>query len=118
MAPVPRLRVLLGSAVAVGPGKADLLQAVEETGSISRAAAHMGMSYRRAWLLVETMNSCFRTPLIQATRGGSGGGGAQLTPLGREVLRRYRALEAKAANAVKADLDDFARLLRPDRRAD
>jgi molybdate transport system regulatory protein len=107
----PRLRVLLGQAIAIGPGKADLLEAIAREGSISRAAKAMGMSYRRAWLLVETMNACFAGPLVEAARGGSGGGGAGLTALGREVLSRYRALERKAAAAVADDLQDFASLM-------
>ncbi|OAB54966.1 LysR family transcriptional regulator [Phormidium willei BDU 130791] len=107
----PRLRVLLGQAIAMGPGKADLLDAIDREGSITRAAKAMGMSYRRAWLLVETMNACFTAPLVEAARGGSGGGGAGLTELGREVLARYRALEEKAAAAVAGDLADFSRLL-------
>lgn len=110
----PRLRVLLGQAIAIGPGKADLLEAIDREGSISRAARTMGMSYRRAWLLVETMNACFTAPLVEAARGGSGGGGAGLTELGREVLARYRALEDKAAAAVAEDLEDFAALMAPD----
>lgn len=108
----PRLRILLGSATAVGPGKADLLQAIERERSISGAAKAMGMSYRRAWLLVETMNGCFTGPLVAAARGGSGGGGARLTALGREVLERYRALEDKGQRALADDLADFARLLK------
>ncbi len=108
----PRLRILLGSAIAVGPGKADLLAAIGEQRSISGAAKAMGMSYRRAWLLVETMNACFAGPLVEAARGGSGGGGARLTPLGEEVLARYRALEEKGQQALADDLADFAELLR------
>lgn len=107
----PRLRVLLGQAIAIGPGKADLLAAIETEGSITRAAKAMGMSYRRAWLLVETMNGCFKAPLVEAARGGSGGGGSGLTALGREVLARYRALEKKAAAAIADDLEAFAPLM-------
>ena len=107
----PRLRVLLGQAIAIGPGKADLLAAIEREGSITRAAKAMGMSYRRAWLLVETMNACFTAPLVAASRGGSGGGGSGLTDLGRDVLTRYRALEEKAAAAIAEDLEAFAPLL-------
>lgn len=107
----PRLRVLLGQAIAIGPGKADLLDAIDREGSITRAAKAMGMSYRRAWLLVETMNACFTGPLVEAARGGSGGGGAGLTELGREVLARYRALEEKAAAAVADDLESFGKLM-------
>jgi len=112
MAPPPRLRVLLGEATAMGPGKAALLEAIAESGSISRAAKAMGMSYRRAWLLVETMNACFREPLVEAARGGSGGGGARVTPLGREVLLRYREMEEHAAEALASELADFAALTR------
>ncbi len=108
----PRLRVLLGAAIAIGPGKADLLDAIAVSGSISAAAKRMGMSYRRAWLLVDTMNSCFRAPLVASARGGTGGGGAQLTPLGVEVLARYRDMEAKAFDCVAADLSSFAKLMR------
>lgn len=87
-----RVRVLSDSTVAIGPGKAELLVAIDETGSISAAARAMGMSYRRAWLLVDTMNHAFRSALIVAAKGGSEGGGATLTLTGRTVLREYRAL--------------------------
>ncbi len=110
----PRLRVLLGAAIAIGPGKADLLEAIDQNGSISSAARSMGMSYRRAWLLVDTINGCFRTPLVASLRGGRGGGGARLTPLGHEVVERYRAMEAKAAESLAGDLADFVELLRED----
>ena len=108
----PRLRVLLGAAVAIGHGKAGLLDAIAETGSISAAAKRMGMSYRRAWLLVDTMNASFRGPLVASSRGGSGGGGAELTALGREVLARYRTMESKALECLADDLDGFADLMR------
>lgn len=111
MPPRPRLRVLLGEATAMGPGKAALLEAIDASGSISRAARSMGMSYRRAWLLVETMNSAFREPLVEAARGGSGGGGAHVTALGQEVLAQYREMESHAAEALAGDMARFARLL-------
>jgi len=107
----PRLRVLMGAAVALGPGKARLLDAIGETGSISAAARAMGMSYRRAWTLVEAMNRDFRNPLVVTTAGGAGGGGAGVTPTGKEALRRYRAIEQKAARAVAGEIDAFADLL-------
>ncbi len=110
---VPRLRVLLGSAIAMGPGKADLLEAIEAEGSITRAARRMGMSYRRAWLLVEAMNGCFKAPLVETARGGRRGGGAVLTPLGRDALARYRAMEAKAAATLETDMAEFRKLLSP-----
>lgn len=91
--PRVRVRVQLGDRVAVGPGKSELLALISETGSISAAARRMGMSYRRAWLLVEEMNSCFRAPLVETVKGGRGGGGAQLTPTGEQVLAGYHALE-------------------------
>ncbi len=108
----PRLRVLLGAAIAIGPGKADLLDAIAASGSISAAAKRMGMSYRRAWLLVDTMNGCFQGPLVASTRGGTGGGGARLTPLGAEVLARYRNMEAKALDCLADDLSSFTTLMR------
>jgi molybdate transport system regulatory protein len=114
-APQPRLRVLFGSAIALGPGKADLLEAIAETGSISAAGRRLGMSYRRAWVLVETMNSCFRAPLVTAAKGGASGGGARLTRTGTEVLTRYRAMEARAAKAVATDLKSFRALLKKPR---
>jgi molybdate transport system regulatory protein len=89
-----RVRVLADSTVAIGPGKADLLDAIAATGSISAAARQMRMSYRRAWILVDTMNTCFRKPLVDTSKGGAEGGGARLTPMGENVLARYRALAA------------------------
>lgn len=112
--PAPRLRVLLGSAIAIGPGKADLLDAIDRTGSISGAAREMGMSYRRAWLLVETMNKSFKAPLVEAATGGKGGGGARVTDHGFDILRRYREMEEKAAASVTDEMEDFAELLSPD----
>lgn len=110
-----RLRVVLERDIALGPGKADLLETIGATGSISAAARGMGMSYKRAWLLVDTMNHCFRAPLVESAKGGSAGGGAQLTPLGAEVLRRYRAMERRAMRGASADLAALKRLLRPAR---
>lgn len=109
--PKPRLRILFGQDIALGPGKATLLDAVARTGSISAAAREMGMSYRRAWLLVDTMNRCFKTPLVEASKGGSGGGGARVTELGLDVLARYRAMELKAAASVAAEMREFTQLL-------
>jgi len=108
----PRLRILLGAAVALGPGKADLLEAIARTGSISAAARDMKMSYRRAWTLVEAMNRDFRDPLVETAAGGAGGGGARVTDSAQDVLVRYRAMEEKAAEAVAAEIDDFTALLK------
>ena len=107
-----RIRVLFGSAYAIGPGKADLLQAIERTGSISAAARSMGMSYRRAWLLIDTMNQCFREAVVDTATGGKGGGGAQITPFGLTVLRCYRAMEASAAASIARRMSEFTKLLR------
>ena len=104
-----RLRIFKGDDIAVGPGKVDLLEAIEASGSISGAARSLGMSYRRAWLLVDTMNRCFRAPLVEAEAGGKRGGGARLTRLGAEVIERYRRIERDAARAGAADIRALAR---------
>jgi molybdate transport system regulatory protein len=97
-------RIYLGEEIALGPGKAELLGHIAETGSISEAARRMEMSYNRAWLLVRTMNRCFKKPLVLASRGGDRHGGAQLTKSGKEVLTFYRRLEAKFAVATRRPL--------------
>lgn len=107
----PALRILFGAVIAMGPGKADLLAAIGRTGSISGAAREMGMSYRRAWLLVDAMNRAFRAPLVEASAGGQRGGGAQVTELGFDVLRRYRDMEEKAAVCVAEEMKQFSELL-------
>jgi len=110
--PVARLRIILGDAIAVGPGKADLLEGIRETGSIAAAGRRMGMSYKRAWLLIETMNACFTKPVVEAAKGGKAGGGARLTPLGEEVLQRYRGMQAASDGAIAADLTALKRSMR------
>lgn len=110
-APQPQLRVMFRSAIAMGPGKAALLEAIERSGSISAAARELGMSYRRAWLLLDTMNQCFKAPVIDTLTGGSGGGGARITDMGREILRRYQTMVAKASAAVERDMHDFIALM-------
>jgi molybdate transport system regulatory protein len=107
----PQIRIMFRKAIAMGPGKADLLRAIEQTGSISAAARALGMSYRRAWLLVDTMNQCFRSPLVETLTGGQHGGGARVTELGQDVLRRYLEMEAKAADSVQQELLEFSRLM-------
>ena len=93
------LRVVLGGDVVMGPGKAELLEGIAETGSIAAAGRRMGMSYRRAWTLVEEMNGLFRAPLVDAAKGGAGGGGAVLTAEGQRIVAAYRQLEAAATAA-------------------
>ena len=109
----PELRILLGSPVAMGPGKAALLEAIAEHGSISAAARAMGMSYRRAWVLVDAMNRAFKAPLVETAAGGPRGGGAILTKAGRTALHRYRTMEAKAQRSVAPDLRKMRALMRP-----
>src|SRR5215467_8536361 len=99
-----RLRITRGADIAVGPGKIDLLEAIARTGSITAAARSLGMSYRRAWLLVDTMNRCFREPLVEAEAGGKRGGGARLTTSGAIAARRYREIEKLAARASATEM--------------
>lgn len=96
-----KLQLLLGEDIAMGPGKADLLEAIAREGSISAAGRALGMSYRRAWLLVDAMNRCFRERLVATSPGGAKTGGARLTPAGEAVLADYRALQASVARAAE-----------------
>jgi molybdate transport system regulatory protein len=110
-----RFRIVLKPGVAIGPGKADLLQAIHETQSLTAAAKRCGMSYKRCWSLVQEMNAAFLTPLVETEKGGTGGGGGtQLTPLGQRVLARYRQMEADAGKAIATGIDDLRRELKPD----
>lgn len=94
----------------MGPGRADLLDGIEATGSISAAGKVMGMSYKRAWSLVQALNDGFGLPLVETSRGGAGQGGASLTDAGREVLARYRAMQDKTGAAIADDLAALKRL--------
>lgn len=107
-------RVVLGDDIALGPGKIQLLQAIHSAGSISAAGRELGMSYKRAWHLVDTMNRCFAAPLVEASTGGTHGGGAALTPLAHEVIALYRTLEAQARAATTEPYTRLAALLRAD----
>ncbi len=91
--PLTKLRVILGPETLLGPGKADLLQGIEETGSIAAAGRRMGMSYKRAWYLVDTLNAYFREPVVISVKGGPKGGGASLTDTGKAVLAHYRQIQ-------------------------
>jgi len=106
-----RIRILCGEEIAMGQGKADLLEAIGECGSISAAGRKLGLSYRKAWLMVDEMNRCFTSPVVETTKGGTRGGGARVSEVGREALKQYRVLQAKARMAVEEDLDRFRRLL-------
>ena len=95
-----KLQLFCGDEIAIGPGKADLLEAIAREGSISGAGRAMGMSYRRAWLLVDTMNRCFAKPLVEAHPGGGKNAGAKLTPEGETALSAYRGLSAQVEDGV------------------
>ena len=98
----PRIRIVGDDGtIVLGPGKADLLDAIARTGSIRAAAGELGMSYMRAWTLVKTMNAAFRAPLVEKERGGAAQGGAHLTEVGQKVLQLYRRIEEKAARATE-----------------
>jgi molybdate transport system regulatory protein len=99
-----RIRIHLGDGHSVGPGKVQLLEAVEQLGSISAAARSMGMAYRHAWELLDDLNRCFRSPVVKTVSGGRSGGGARLTPFGAELARRFRAMEQAARSAMADDL--------------
>lgn len=106
-----RIRLVLDDGKALGPGKADLLEQIDALGSIAAAGRAMGMSYKRAWSLVEVMNGTFAAPLVESSRGGAGRGGARLTETGRAVLDCYRRIEDSAAEAADADFDRLAAML-------
>ena len=106
------LRVLGRRAAALGPGKAELIERIAETGSISAAARAMGMSYRRAWQLAEALNRDFRERVIATATGGQRGGGARVTAFGLRLAAEFRAMEGKASAAIAGDLRRFARRLR------
>ncbi len=112
--PEPRLRIriVFGEDEMMGPGKADLLERIDRCGSIAAAGREMGMSYKRAWELIGTLNAMFRAPLVESTRGGPGGGGAVLTDLGHEVVSEYRAFEAEAAAGGSARLATLGKMLK------
>ncbi len=96
----PRIRVWVGDDVALGPGKAELLRLLQKTGSITAAARRMGMSYMRAWTLIQTMNRCFKEPLVLPTRGGKRGGGTELTETGLKALECYQGMAKAGVKAM------------------
>ncbi len=105
-----KIRIVFDEGNMIGPGKAQLLERIAASGSIAAAGREMRMSYKRAWTLIETMNAMFREPVVTSIRGGSRGGGAQLTPTGERVLALYRAFEADAARAGRAHLTELTAL--------
>jgi molybdate transport system regulatory protein len=112
------LRVVLRPGAALGPGKIDLLEAIDDTGSIRSAGNRFKMSYRRAWELVAELNRMFKTPLVVAESGGRGGGGASLTPLGRKVVKGYRRMEAQSWAASEPEFRRLAAALSKTPRED
>lgn len=110
------LRVDFGSRRSIGPGKIRLLEEVARTGSISEAGRKLGMSYRRAWLLIDDMNRCFNQAVVSAKPGGSQGGGTSLTKFGAELIQRYRAIEAAASRAGKSHLGSLEGALRDSKK--
>ena len=108
----PRFRIYCGGDVALGPGKVGLLRAIQETGSIRQAAFNLQMSYMRAWKLIKMMNTCFKSPLVNAARGGLKRGGAKLTPMGITALKLYQQLEAESLSATAETWRELEGLLR------
>lgn len=109
-----RFRVQIKHAVAIGPGKADVLEGIAETGSIAETGRRLGMSYQRVWSLVTALNQDFVEPLVVKQRGGTAGGGAHLTQTGQQVLKVYRAIERDAERAIAKRLPELTKLIRPD----
>jgi molybdate transport system regulatory protein len=109
-----KISVVLKSGARIGPGKVKLLESVSNTGSISAAAREMAMSYKRAWLLLDSMNQAFAEPVVMGAPGGRRGGGATLTPFGRALLDRYKRIENTATEAARSDLTALTRATRPD----
>lgn len=109
-----RFRIQIKHAVAIGPGKADVLQAIDETGSLAESGRRLGMSYQRVWSLVRAMNNDFVEPLVLTQRGGVAGGGAALTPMGKKTLKIYRTIEHNAERAVARQVPKLLALIRPE----
>ena len=103
----PKIRLLLGNITTLGPGKIELINAIGRAGSISGAAKIVGMSYRRAWNLVDSINQDFSIQIIITSSGGKGGGGAFVSDVGLEIIKRYQEIETKALASVSDDLEDF-----------
>lgn len=106
-----RMRIQAGDAIAIGPGKVALLEAIAQTGSITAAAKRLEMSYRRAWLLLDELNRCLRKPAVESAQGGARGGGSALTETGHRVIALYRRIDETASKACQADIAQLIGLL-------
>ena len=109
-----RVSIVFESGARIGPGKAKLLESIRDTGSISAAARDMGMDYKRAWVLLDSMNQAFTEPVVSAAPGGARGGGAILTEFGTEVLERYRRISKQAETLAVDDMAALTRRAKPD----
>lgn len=106
-----RMRIMTGDTIAIGPGKIQLLEAIQQTGSLTAAARHIDMSYRRAWILVDELNQALKKPAVESAKGGEHGGGSVLTPVGQRLVAQYRRIEAAAAATCKAEIRAITNLL-------
>lgn len=106
-----RIRITAGDVIAIGPGKVELLEAIDRTGSITAAAKSVNMSYRRAWILLDTVNRSLREPAVDSARGGQHGGGSALTEAGRQLIDLYRHIETTAASACQSDIKRLVGML-------
>ena len=107
-----RIRVYFGDEPALGPGRAELLARIGQTASIAQAARDMGMSYMKAWKLIQSLNACFKTPAVEVRRGGRTGGEARLTPLGAQALALYQQMESASRTAVQTVEKEMAELFK------
>jgi molybdate transport system regulatory protein len=107
-----RPRLYLDESLTIGPGKIDVLRKIDETHSISAAARALGMTYKYAWLLIDSLNQGIGRPVVETATGGRGGGGTTLTPLGKKLVEHYQALEARLNSSAQAELDTLLRLIR------
>ena len=106
-----RMRITAGDTIAIGPGKIALLEAVAQTGSLTAAAKSLGMSYRRAWMLLDEVNRSLKNPAVASAKGGSHGGGSELTNAGRQLIELYRRIESTAMQACASDIRKIFGLL-------
>jgi molybdate transport system regulatory protein len=105
------MRITTGDKIAIGPGKIQLLEAIQQTGSLTAAAKSIGMSYRRAWMLVDELNGALKEPAVESAKGGEHGGGSVLTSVGKRLVNHYRGIEASAAATCKAEIRAITSLL-------